>query len=129
LKAGEYNLPATKNNNQIKKTLTFGRLFDFYGPLLTERQQEIMRAYYYQDLSLAEIANNLDISRQGVYDHLSRAKGQLIDYEEKLELVSRYQEVQEETGKILDRLKDTTPLTDEDRQELKESIELIKSCL
>ncbi len=122
-------MPATKNNNQIKKTLTFGRLFDFYGPLLTERQQEIMRAYYYQDLSLAEIANNLEISRQGVYDHLSRAKGQLIDYEEKLELVSRYQEVQEETGKILDRLKDTTPLTDEDRQELKESIELIKSCL
>jgi len=122
-------LPATKNNTQIKKTLTFGRLFDFYGPLLTDRQQEIMRAYYYQDLSLAEIANNLEISRQGVYDHLSRAKGQLIDYEEKLELVSRYQEVQEETGKILDRLKDTTPLTDQDRQELKESIELIKSCL
>ncbi|MGM0414924.1 MAG: YlxM family DNA-binding protein [Bacillota bacterium] len=122
-------MPATKNNNQIKKTLTFGRLFDFYGPLLTERQQEIIRAYYYQDLSLAEIANNLEISRQAVYDHLSRAKGQLIDYEEKLELVSRYQEVQEETGKILDRLKDTTPLTDKDRQELKESIELIKSCL
>ena len=122
-------MPETKDNNQIKKTLTFGRLFDFYGPLLTDRQQEIIRAYYYQDLSLAEIANNLEISRQAVYDHLSRAKGQLIDYEEKLELVSRYQEVQEESGKILDRLKDTTPLTDKDRQELKESIELIKSCL
>jgi len=122
-------LPETKNNNQIKKTLTFGRLFDFYGPLLTDRQQEIIRAYYYQDLSLAEIANNLEISRQAVYDHLSRAKGQLIDYEEKLELVSRYQEVQIETSKILDRLKDTTPLTDQDRQDLKESIELIKSCL
>lgn len=122
-------MPETNHNNQIKKTLTFGRLFDFYGPLLTERQQEIVRAYYYQDLSLAEIADNLEISRQAVYDHLSRAKGQLIDYEEKLELVSRYQEVQEETGKMLDRLKDTTPLTDKDRQELKESIELIKSCL
>lgn len=122
-------MPETKNNNQIKKTLTFGRLFDFYGPLLTDRQQEIIRAYYYQDLSLAEIANNLEISRQAVYDHLSRAKGQLIDYEEKLELVSRYQEVQIETSKILDRLKDTTPLTDQDRQDLKESIELIKSCL
>lgn len=122
-------MPETKDNNQIKKTLTFGRLFDFYGPLLTDRQQEIIRAYYYQDLSLAEIANNLEISRQAVYDHLSRAKGQLIDYEEKLELVSRYQEVQEESGKVLDRLKDTTPLTDKDRQELKESIELIKSCL
>ena len=122
-------MPETKNDNQIKKTLTFGRLFDFYGPLLTDRQQEIIKAYYYQDLSLAEIANNLEISRQAVYDHLSRAKGQLIDYEEKLELVSRYQEVQEESGKVLDRLKDTTPLTDKDRQELKESIELIKSCL
>ncbi len=122
-------MPETNHNNQIKKTLTFGRLFDFYGPLLTERQQEIVRAYYYQDLSLAEIADNLEISRQAVYDHLSRAKGQLIDYEEKLELVSRYQEVQEETGKMLDRLTDTTPLTDKDRQELKESIELIKSCL
>ncbi|MFW5790278.1 MAG: YlxM family DNA-binding protein [Bacillota bacterium] len=122
-------MPETKSNNQIKKTLTFGRLFDFYGPLLTDRQQEIIRAYYYQDLSLAEIANNLEISRQAVYDHLSRAKGQLIDYEEKLELVSRYQEVQEETGKILERLKDTTPLTAQDRQDLKESIELIKSCL
>lgn len=122
-------MPETKSNNQIRKTLTFGRLFDFYGPLLTDRQQEIIRAYYYQDLSLAEIANNLEISRQAVYDHLSRAKGQLIDYEGKLKLVSRYQEVQEETGKILDRLKDTTPLTDQDRQDLKESIELIKSCL
>jgi len=65
-------------------------LFDFYGSLLTEKQQEAIQLYYYQDLSLSEIAERLEISRQGVYDHLHRGEEALRDYEVKLGLIQRY---------------------------------------
>lgn len=113
----------------LNKTLTYGRLFDFYGPLLTERQQEIIRAYFYQDFSLAEIAENLEISRQAVYDHLQRAEKQLVLYEEKLGLLSRYKEVQAESNQILQKLEEDDSVRAETRQEIKTSVEKIKSCL
>ena len=50
-----------------------GELFDFYGQLLTERQQEMMTFYYHQDLSLGEIAERIGISRQAIYDNLPKS--------------------------------------------------------
>ena len=61
-------------------------LMPFYLKLLTERQQEILKLYYYEDLSLTEIAENLGISRNGVYDTLKKAESSLKDYEDKLQL-------------------------------------------
>ena len=52
-------------------------LYDYYGDLLTERQRSCVDLRYNQDLSLAEIAQELGVSRQGVFDNLSRAGGQL----------------------------------------------------
>ena len=49
-------------------------LYDYYGALLTERQQECIELRYNQDLSLGEIGQELGISRQGVFDNLSRAE-------------------------------------------------------
>ena len=64
-------------------------LFDYYGELLTERQKMCFGLYHNQDLSLAEIAQELQVSRQGVYDNLSRAEATLRNMEEKTGCVRR----------------------------------------
>lgn len=65
-------------------------LYDFYGDLLTERQKEFYDLYYNDDLSLTEIAENYDITRQGVRDIIVRAEKTLEDIEEKTGLIHRY---------------------------------------
>ena len=66
-------------------------LYDYYGDLLTDRQRECFEMRYYQDLSLGEIAEELGISRQGVYDNLTRTEAQLRKMEAKTGCVSRDQ--------------------------------------
>lgn len=64
-------------------------LYDYYGELLTQRQRDCLDMRYNQDLSLGEIAQELGISRQGVFDNLSRAETLLRNMEEKTGCVSR----------------------------------------
>lgn len=64
-------------------------LYDYYGALLTDRQKECFELRYDQDLSLGEIGQELGISRQGVYDNLSRAEALLQNMEEKTGCVRR----------------------------------------
>ena len=64
-------------------------LYDYYGELLTERQRMCFDLYHNQDLSLSEIAQELQVSRQGVYDNLSRAEALLRNMEEKTGCVRR----------------------------------------
>lgn len=64
-------------------------LFDYYGDLLTQRQQECFDLRYNQDLSMTEIAQELGVSRQGVFDNLSRAEALLRNMEEKTGCVRR----------------------------------------
>ena len=64
-------------------------LYDYYGELLTKRQRECFELRYHQDLSLAEIGEELGISRQGVHDNLSRTEAQLQRMEEKTGCVRR----------------------------------------
>lgn len=64
-------------------------LYDYYGDLLTERQQECFELRYNQDLSLGEIGQELGISRQGVFDNLSRTESLLINMERKTGCVRR----------------------------------------
>lgn len=79
-------------------------LLDFYGQLLTERQYEIMDAYYNNDLSLGEIAEHLSISRQGVYDSVQKAKKALLVYENKLGTLERFTRQEQIIKKALDKL-------------------------
>ncbi len=82
-------------------------LFDYYGDLLTERQRQCFDLRYNQDLSLGEIAQELNVSRQGVYDNLSRAEALLKNMEEKTGCVSRdirCRRVAEEIGTLANRL-------------------------
>lgn len=66
-------------------------LYDYYGGLLGERQNQIFSLYHEDDLSLSEIAELAGITRQGVHDALKKAESQLINYEEKLGLVERHE--------------------------------------
>jgi predicted DNA-binding protein YlxM (UPF0122 family) len=72
------------------KMLQVSMLYDFYGQLLTEKQQEIIQLYYSDDLSLGEISEQLGVSRQAVYDTIKRTEKILFEYEEKLGIVNRF---------------------------------------
>jgi len=64
-------------------------LFDYYGDMLTERQRMCLDLRYNQDLSLAEIADELGVSRQGVHDNIIRAEAHLQKMEAKTGCVRR----------------------------------------
>lgn len=65
-------------------------LFDFYGETLTDRQKEFYDLYYNEDLSLGEIAENYNITRQGVRDVIVRAEASLTELEDKTGLIKRF---------------------------------------
>lgn len=75
-------------------------LFDFYGDMLTDRQKEFYDLYYNEDLSLAEIAENYDITRQGVRDVIVRAEGILNELEEKTGIIRRFKKMQNQLEEI-----------------------------
>ena len=75
-------------------------LFDFYGAMLTQRQQEIFDLYYNDDLSLSEISEQMQISRQAVRDSVTRSKNLMISFEQRLGLVRRFQENSEAFQRI-----------------------------
>ena len=75
-------------------------LFDFFGDLLTPRQQEFFDLYYNEDFSLAEIAEHAGITRQGVRDVLIRAEGILVDMEDKTHIVARFRAMQKAVAAI-----------------------------
>lgn len=81
---------------EIEKVARMALLVDFYGQLLTEKQGQAMELYYGDDLSLGEIAQCLDISRQAVHDLVKRSGRILEDYENKLGLVERHLNLQED---------------------------------
>ena len=80
-------------------------LFDYYGDLLTERQKLCFDMRYNQDLSLGEIAQELNVSRQGVYDNLNRTEALLKRMEEKTGCVRRDRACRKAAGKILELAK------------------------
>jgi len=91
----------------IKKTLRMTMLFDFFGSLLTEKQRDFCDLYYNEDLSLSEIAEEADISRQGVYDIITRAAKSLEEFENKTGAVQRWIETRvrlEQAGSLITQL-------------------------
>jgi len=84
------------------QTYRMTMLFDFYGEVLTPRQKEFFDLYYNEDLSLAEIAENYGISRQGVRDVIVRAEAIMTDLEDKTGLMKRFMLMQQQVQAILD---------------------------
>ena len=84
----------------MAKDLQISFLLDFYGEMLTEKQREMIEFYYNEDLSLAEIADDQGITRQGVRDSIKRAESQLLEMEERLGLAKRFLEMREGLSQI-----------------------------
>ena len=84
----------------MAKNLEISYLLDFYGEVLTEKQRDVMEQYYNDDLSLAEIADNFGITRQGVRDSIKRGEGILLELEEKVGFARRYRAVQEGVAQL-----------------------------
>lgn len=76
-------------------------LFDFYAELLTDKQRSVMDLYYFKDLSLNEIAEEYNITRQAVLDMIKRTEKLLNQYENKLMLVDKYIDRKNKIEKIL----------------------------
>jgi len=106
-------------------------LLDFYGQMLTKRQYDILELHYNSDCSLAEIAEELGISRQGVHDNIKRGKAALFDLERKLGLVARFSAQKEKASEALKLLEDIgKAVTDSrDKEKLSKAKLLIRSMM
>jgi predicted DNA-binding protein YlxM (UPF0122 family) len=95
-------------------------LLDFYGQLLTDKQYEVLDLYYNGDYSLGEIAEHLNISRQGVYDKVKRGKALIDNFEEKLGLVRKFSEQKIKAEEILQKISsiDTDTLNKQDKEKM-----------
>ena len=94
-------------------------LYDFYGRLLTEKQRQVMELYHEENLSLAEIAEEFGISRQGVHDTLKKAEHLLTEYEDKLGLVAKLMKSRHsiaEIDRIIDGIIDSLTASIEDKE-------------
>jgi len=74
----------------MDETLRNTMLFDFFGDMLTDKQQEYYDLYHNEDLSLSEIAEGTGISKQGVYDIIIRAEKTLLKFEQKTGIIQKW---------------------------------------
>lgn len=84
----------------MEKIVEQGLLYDFYGELLTKHQQQIYEGIVYDNLSLGKIAQEEGISRQAVHDIVKRCDKILLGYEEKLQLVAKFDSIKDKVSQI-----------------------------
>lgn len=88
----------------MEEKIKISMLIQTYGKLLTEKQYQILNDYYNNDLSLSEIAENHQITRQAVRDIIKKGEKKLFEYEEKLLFMKRTLETEKRIGKALEEL-------------------------
>lgn len=95
-----------EKSNKLEQIVELSLLYDFYGALLKENQREIFEDYILNDLSLSEIAEGKNMTRQGIYDIIKRCSKLLVNYEEKLSLIHKFDETKEMVNQINQAAKD-----------------------
>ena len=88
----------------MEKNVKISILLDIYGKMLTEKQYSLLDDYYNNDLSLSEIAENENITRQAVRDNLKKGENNLFEYEEKLGFMKKTIEQEEKVETILSEI-------------------------
>ena len=89
-------LPEVEMEEKLKQAY----LYDFYGELLNDHQRNVYEDFYFNDLTLSEIAEEEGISRQGVHDLVKRSARALEEYEKKLHLVDKFLNIKSKVEKI-----------------------------
>jgi len=92
----------------MEKKVKISMLWEIYGKLLTEKQYQMIDDYYNNDLSLSEIAENYDITRQAVRDNIKKGENKLFELEEKLLIMKRMLEQEKQIQEILIELSKIT---------------------
>ena len=108
----------------FEKNLNIGYLLDFYGEILSERKRIVLEYYYNDDLSLAEIASEIGISRQGVRDSIKKGEEELLFFEEKLGLAERFH-AYESAAERIHKLAEKESLSEELQKEISLLSELV----
>ena len=87
-------------DEKIRETVELSILYDFYGELLTDNNKEVFEEYVFNDLSLAEIAEQKGITRQGVHDIIKRTSKKLREYEDSLHLLDKFKTIEKKVSHI-----------------------------
>lgn len=117
-----------EERSPMERKVTFSWLLSFYGALLTDNQRNMSRLYAEEDFSLTEIAEQFSVSRQSVYDTVTRTEKQLNDLEKKLGLCKRFECTEEALNACKDAL-DQVVATPETALHLDEARKLIDELL
>lgn len=102
----------------MEKTVDLSILIDIYGVMLTKRQYNILNDYYNNDLSLTEIAENENITRQAVLDNIKKGEQKLYTIESKLGIMKKTFKRQEKIESLLENLKNITKKTSDKEIEI-----------
>ena len=110
-----------------EKDLQIGVLLDFYGDVLAERRRLVLDLYYNDDYSLAEIAEEIGITRQGVLDTIKKGKDELLFLEEKLQLEKKFREAAKASERLVSLVTQNSALDPEIKDEILSLAEVFKS--
>ncbi len=114
----------------MDKKVEISILIEIYGKLLTEKQLDILDSYYNLDLSLSEIGENNNITRQAVRDIIKKGERKLFEFEEKLQIMKKMQKQEKHITNILSELtKIETKFTDEQIAQIIEHIKEELNCV
>ncbi|QHX36900.1 YlxM family DNA-binding protein [Spiroplasma sp. BIUS-1] len=105
-------------NQDIQKTANLAELYDYYKNLLTEKQSQYFELYFFEDLTLQEISEEFGVSRNAIYDSISKTSATLVDLEDKLSLKAKNIKIKE----ILDKAKSKEITTQELIMELEKTL-------
>lgn len=115
---------------EVENSIKISVLLEIYGKLLTDKQYNLLNDYYNNDLSLAEIAENEQITRQAVRDNLKKGEKKLFYYEEKLEIMKKNDEQEEQIASILSEINlITDKSTDNEIASVLEDVKNKLNCL
>ena len=114
----------------MDKYVEIGMLWEIYGKLLTNKQYSVLNDYYNENLSLSEIAENCNISRQAVRDIIKKGENKLFEYEEKLGFMKKTQENEQTIQLVLSQLsKITDSLPDKKVEKILNEVQKELSCI
>ncbi len=119
----------TDGPEKLEKSVEIGTLCAFYGGLLTQKQQDALRLYYEEDLSLGEIADELETSRQNVHELITRSAQKLRKYEAALGTMKRAEETARQLRQALSLIQNIRTANENDLNRLEEAGETIRRII